>query len=216
MRVEDKSTTEDGNSDAIDPLTSSTAKARGHWMLLLLFIFFVLPLLLVALMYRFDWHPQGSSHGELISPPRLLQMPAQLLDAHGTSATPELWRDKWSMVYIADDCQQICNDRLHIMRQLHVSLAKDISRVQRVLLTPSHDLESIQRQYPDLLILGQSAGALAELRQQFDLPNEPAGSADRIYLVDPLGNLMMNYPGTIPAGEIRKDLTRLLAYAWAG
>jgi cytochrome oxidase Cu insertion factor (SCO1/SenC/PrrC family) len=214
MSVEDTSTTEHKNAD--DPLMPSTSKSRGRWMLLLLFAFFVLPLLLVVLMHRFDWHPQGSSHGELISPPRLLQTPAQLLDARGTLATPALWRDKWSMVYIADDCQQTCNDRLHIMRQLHVSLAKDISRVQRVLLTPSHDLEGIQKQYPDLLILGQSAEALAELRQQFDLPHEPAGSADRIYLVDPLGNLMMSYPSTIPAGEIRKDLTRLLAYAWAG
>ena len=214
MSVEDTSTTEHKNVD--DPLMPPTSKSRGRWMLLLLFAFFVLPLLLVVLMHRFDWHPQGSSHGELISPPRLLQTPAQLLDAHGTLAMPALWRDKWSMVYIADDCQQICNDRLHMMRQLHASLAKDISRVQRVLLTPSHDLASVQKQYPDLLILGQSAEALGELRQQFDLPDEPAGRADRIYLVDPLGNLMMSYPSTIPPGEIRKDLTRLLAYAWAG
>jgi cytochrome oxidase Cu insertion factor (SCO1/SenC/PrrC family) len=214
MSVEDTSTTEHKTAD--DPLMPSTSKSRGRWMLLLLFAFFVLPLLLVVLMHRFDWHPQGSSHGELISPPRLLQTPVQLLDQHGTLATPALWRDKWSMVYIADDCQQICNDRLHMMRQLHASLAKDISRVQRVLLTPAHDLASIQKQYPDLLILSQPAKALGELRQQFDLPNESAGRADRIYLVDPLGNLMMSYPNTIPPGEIRKDLTRLLAYAWAG
>ncbi len=214
MNIENTSTAT--HKDTGTPLTRSTAKPRGRWMLILLFVFFALPLLLVVLMHRYGWHPQGSSHGELITPPRLLQMPAQLLDAHGTPTTPELWREKWSMVYIAADCQQICHDRLYIMRQLHVSLAKDMSRVQRVLLTPSHDLASIQKQYPDLLILGQSAEALAALRQQFDLPNEPAGSADRIYLVDPMGNLMMNYPGTIPAGEIRKDFTRLLAYAWAG
>jgi ABC-type hemin transport system substrate-binding protein len=102
------------------------------------------------------------------------------------------------------------------MRQLHASLAKDISRVQRVLLTPSSNLESIQKQYPDLVILNQPSAELASLRQQFDLANAPAGNEDRVYLIDPLGNLMMNFPATISDADVRKDLIQLLAYAWAG
>jgi cytochrome oxidase Cu insertion factor (SCO1/SenC/PrrC family) len=167
-------------------------------------------------MHKYDWHPQGSSRGELISPARPLQMPPQLLDSHGAKVGQELWRDKWSMVYIANDCQQACTTRLHSMRQLHASLAKDISRVQRVLLTPSSNLESIQKQYPDLVILNQPSAELASLRQQFDLANAPAGNEDRVYLIDPLGNLMMNFPATISDADVRKDLIQLLAYAWAG
>ena len=199
-----------------NPLTSNTTKPSGRWMLLLLFAFFAVPLLLVMLMHRFDWHPQGSSHGELVSPARQLQTPSQLLDAHGTPVGSALWRDKWSMVYITNDCQQNCNERLHVMRQLHVSMAKNIDRVQRVMLTSSDHLERVQEQYPDLLILNQPMNELTKLRQQFDLPGKPAGSEDRIYFVDPLGNLMMSYPITIAPAEIRKDLSRLLAYSWAG
>lgn len=203
-----------------DPLTTDShkerSKPRGRWMLLLLFAFFALPLLLVVVMHKYDWHPQGNSRGELIAPPRLLKTPPQLLDAQGVAVKPELWHDKWSMVYIANDCQQACNERLHIMRQLHASLAKDIGRVQRVLLTPSSNLESIRQQYPDLVILNQPAAELAILRQQFDLPGVPSGSEDRVYLVDPLGNLMMSYPSSIAVADVRKDLIRLLAYAWAG
>lgn len=203
-----------------DSLTADTnkerTKRRGRWMLLLLFVFFALPLLLVVAMHKYDWHPQGNSRGELISPPRLLRMPPQLLDAHGAAVKQELWHDKWSMVYIANDCQQACNERLYTMRQLHASLAKDIGRVQRVLLTPSSSLDGIQQQYPDLIILNQPAAELAILRQQFDLPGVPSGSEDRVYLVDPLGNLMMSYPANVAVADIRKDLIRLLAYAWAG
>lgn len=185
-------------------------------MLLLLFVFFALPLLLVVAMHKYDWHPQGSSRGELVSPARLLQMPSELLDVHGAAVKPGLWHDKWSMVYITNDCQQACSNRLHIMRQLHASLAKDIDRVQRVLLIPASNLESIQTLYPDLVILNQPVTELAKLRQQFDLPGVPAGSEDRVYLVDPLGNLMMSFPANISAADIRKDMVRLLAYAWAG
>lgn len=203
-----------------DSLTSDnnkeSNKPRGRGMLLLMFLFFALPLLLVVAMHKYDWHPQGSSRGELISPARPLQMPPQLLDSHGAKVGQELWRDKWSMVYIANDCQQACTTRLHSMRQLHASLAKDISRVQRVLLTPSSNLESIQKQYPDLVILNQPSAELASLRQQFDLANAPAGNEDRVYLIDPLGNLMMNFPATISDADVRKDLIQLLAYAWAG
>lgn len=191
-------------------------KSRGRWMLLLLLVFFAMPLLVVVAMHKYDWHPQGNSRGELISPARSLHVPAQLVDAHGAAAKQELWHDKWSMVYISNDCLQACNDRLHMMRQLHASLAKDISRVQRVLLTSASNLDGIQKQYPDLVILNQPAAELASLRQQFDLPGVPAGNDDRIYLVDPLGNLMMSYPVNISATDIRKDLVRLLAYAWAG
>ena len=203
------------DSLAIDNQVSN--KPRGRWVLILMFLFFALPLLLVVAMHKYDWHPQGGkSHGELITPARLLEMPPQLLDAHGIALRPELWHDKWSMVYIANDCQQACQVRLHGMRQLHASLAKDIGRVQRVLLTSSSNLESIQKLYPDLIILNQPATNLASLRQQFDLPNAVAGNEDRIYLVDPLGNLMMNFPANIADADIRKDLIRLLAYAWAG
>lgn len=199
-----------------EPLIANTSKPKGRWVLLLLVAFFAVPLLLVMLMHHFDWHPQSNSQGQLITPPRLLQTPAQLLDVRGLPIQPDFWRDKWSMVYIADDCEQMCADRLHSMRQLHVSLAKDINRVQRVFLTTSSNLEGIQKQYPDLIILNQPADALKSLTQQFDLPDAPAGKTARIYLVDPLGYLMMSYPTTIPPAAIRKDLTRLLTYAWAG
>jgi hypothetical protein len=102
------------------------------------------------------------------------------------------------------------------MRQLQVSMDKDMGRLQRVLLTNSQNIASIQQQYPDLLILSKPESALNEFRQQFDLSGAPAGSASQIYLVDPLGNLMMHFPSTLPPIEMRKDLVRLLAYAWAG
>jgi hypothetical protein len=102
------------------------------------------------------------------------------------------------------------------MRQLHVGLAKEISRVQRIWLV-SDALSpalagQLQDQYPDLVIL-QNAATLAA---QFDLPGVPAGAGGRIYLVDPVGHLMMHYARDAQPSGIHKDLMRLLTYSWTG
>lgn len=189
---------------------------RGRWMLLWLFIFFAAPLIMVTLMYQLDWHPAGSSRGEMLSPPRLLAMPAAMLESGAQPVAADFWKERWSMVYIADQCDERCSKRLYDMRQIHASLAKNVNRVQRVLITQQTDVASIRQRYPDLVILQPSTAALPELTQQFDLADAPAGNAARVYVVDPLAYLMMSYPASIPASDIRKDLGRLLAYAWAG
>lgn len=191
-------------------------KWPGRWMFLLLVVFFSVPLLAVVLMHQYNWHPQSRSHGDLVTPPVPLNVPGKLMNAQGIYVDPELLKDKWSMVYIAHDCEATCAERLHVMRQLHASLAKDIKRVQRVLIVNEDDVREIHQQYPDLLIFNQPEPELAALRQQFDLQDQPPGSDRRIYLVDPLGNLMMSFPESIPAADIRKDMIRLLAYSWAG
>jgi hypothetical protein len=40
--------------------------------------------------------------------------------------------------------------------------------------------------------------------------------SNRIYLVDSLGYLMMSYPANMALADVRKDITRLLRYSWAG
>ncbi|MES2552373.1 MAG: hypothetical protein V4588_01795, partial [Pseudomonadota bacterium] len=153
-----------------DKAASPETRSRGRWILLLLLVFFAVPLLLVVVMHQYDWHPQGSSHGELIAPARQVAMPAGLLSASGQPINPEMWRDKWSMVYIADECTAVCLQRIHSMRQLHVSFAKDIERMQRVLITNSRETAALQQQYPDLVILNQPDSAIVDLVRQFSAP----------------------------------------------
>jgi len=189
---------------------------KGRWTLALLFLFFAVPLVAVMLMHHFEWHPKGSSHGELISPAVALKMPEGLMDSQGQKVTAAVWADKWSMVFVTDECAEICLERLHDMRQLHVSFAKDIDRVQRVLISSTLKSDELKKQYPDLLIINQPAANLTDLTAEFNIAGVDASRDNRIYLVDPLGNLMMSYPLSIPVAEIRKDMGRLLRYSWAG
>lgn len=185
-------------------------------MLLCMLIFFVTPIIAVIAMYKMDWRPKGESIGELVVPARLLTMNYVLMSSDGSVVQPDLWKDKWSMVYIAGNCEAICKNKLHDMRQLHVSLYKEIPRMQRVLITTSQDVMQLKQDYPDMLVLNQPATEITALSDQFNVNNESSMSADRVYLVDPLGHFMMSYaPATDPA-LIRKDITRLMRYSWAG
>jgi len=200
--------------EPVSEINKGEEKRRGRRMLLLLIALFALPLLIVATMYQFEWQPGGASHGQLISPPQPLQL-LELQTLQGKNFGAVQWKDKWSLVYISrQGCDADCTAQLHDLRQIHASLHKEISRVQRVLLIASGDkdgnLASVQQQYPDLTILA-SPGA-QQLAGQFG----SAGQTGNVYLVDPLGNVMMRYPQGYQAKGLRKDLMRLLTYSWAG
>lgn len=187
-------------------------------MLVFLVLLFTLPILVVLAMYQLDYRPGGASHGELIAPPKALQL-AAMQDTQGKPFAAEQWKTNWHVVYVSTSgCAAECRKQVHLLRQIHVSLNKEIDRVQRILIVPSAaapaELDALQKQYPDLVILaGTDAAALA---QQFDLPGQPAGTSGRVYLVDPLGNLMMSYPAGFDPKGLREDMTRLLKYSWIG
>jgi hypothetical protein len=191
-------------------------QGRGRLMLISMLIFFVTPIVVVIAMYKLDWRPQGASVGELVVPARLLNMPQTLLLSDGKLVPAKLWKDKWSMLYVAGDCAEQCNRKLHDMRQLHVSLYKEIPRMQRVLVTTSQDVTKLKQTYPELLIVNQPVVEISALSEQFKISDAPAMSADRIYLIDPLGHLMMSFAPNTDAALIRKDITRLMKYSWAG
>lgn len=188
---------------------------KGRLMLMSMVIFFIAPIVAVVAMYKLDWRPEGESIGELV-PARLLSVDVGLKQHDGTQVSSALWKDKWSMVYVSEQCEDVCKQKLHVMRQLHVSLYKDIPRMQRVLLTTTADVAQIKKDYPDMLIFNQPVESVADLTQQFDVNNAPAVSSDSIYLVDPLGHLMMRYAPSVEPRLLRKDITRLMKYSWAG
>lgn len=189
---------------------------KGRIVLVLMLTFFVVPLVVVMLMYKFNWMPHSESVGELVRPARLLNSEPALQDQAGQALPSDFWKTRWSIVYIADDCEAVCLAKLHDMRQLHVSLYKDMPRAQRVLITRTQDVAAIKRDYPDLIVLNQPTEAIAPLTAQFKVGNEGVASSKRLYLVDPLGHFMMSYQASLPLATVRKDVTRLLRFSWAG
>jgi len=191
-------------------------QAKGRMVFLLMLTFFVVPIIVVILMYQLNWKPEGASAGELVKPPRLLQIPTALTSNQATPQNHLLWKEKWSIVYLAAACEATCMQKLSDMRQLHVSLYKDIPRTQRILLTNTQNITEIKRLFPDLIVVNQPSADVAQLMQQFSVNESQPATSQHLYLVDPLGHLMMRYESNVPLASVRKDVARLLRYSWAG
>jgi cytochrome oxidase Cu insertion factor (SCO1/SenC/PrrC family) len=197
-------------------LTELAMQSKGRKVFMLMVVFFVVPVIVVILMYQFNWKPNGNSLGELVNPPRLLSEPKELTDDQGIVLSDQFWKTKWSVVYVAAECEQVCLNKLHDLRQLHVSLYKDIERTQRVLITNTQDVTKIKHDYPDLIVINKPETNVSNLVQEFQIKVENPMASNRIYLVDSLGYLMMSYPASFPLADVRKDIIRLLRYSWAG
>jgi hypothetical protein len=74
----------------------------------------------------------------------------------------------------------------------------------------------LQEHFPGQVIVALGDQGAMALLETFELDAKQPLDAGRIYLVDPLGHLMMSYePGDEPRGMI-KDLERLLKYSGLG
>jgi hypothetical protein len=202
--------TETNNTEYLDQ------QHRGRLILIFTLIFFITPIVAVVAMYKLDWRPKGESVGELVIPVKTLSMYPSLINSDGNAVSINLLKDKWSMVYITTDCDMRCKDKLHQMRQLHVSLYKEIPRMQRVLITTSSEVTDIKQNYPDLFIVNQPKTDVISFSEQFNIHDESSISAGRIYLIDPLGQLIMSYSASTSPALVRKDITRLMKYSWTG
>jgi len=186
---------------------------RSRLTLVVVFALFFAPFLAAWFMnFIADWRPAATNqHGELIRP----VLPAAELAlqdaASGAAVDSAFWEGHWTLLYVpAGACGEDCARMGYVMRQLRLAQGKNIDRVQRALVVTGGDdarRAELAEHYPGmaLLVPAPAAGPHAGL---------PRGG--RLYLVDPLGNVMMHYaPDTEPRGII-KDLERLLRISYVG
>lgn len=193
--------------------------------LVLLGLLFVAPVLVAWLMHMSGeggWRPEGTTNrGTLVQPPRPLTLPAGLSGAAGEAIGEDYLRGKWTLLYIDDaDCTEACVYNLYKMRQVRLSQGENIRRVQRLfLVAEAASLEPLQAalaENPQLKTALLSREQVEALAPRFAMDEAPVPGAERVYLVDPLGNLMMYYqPDAEPRGMI-KDLQKLLKYSRIG
>lgn len=179
-------------------------------------LFFVPVVAAFWLYFSSAWRPAaGAQHGELIEPPRPLPQLALTLP-DGSLASPDSLRGRWNLVYLGDGpCTELCMAAFTALRAVRLALNKDSARVRRVLL---HAGDCCAPEFPvpadeDLLVLGAPGPEGEAFLALF--PPAPGGGAG-IYIVDPLGNLMMKYAASGATQGLLKDLERLLRLSRIG
>ena len=185
----------------------NNAQLRGRLTLLAISALFIAPIVLAMYLYFSGgtWRPaENTQHGNLIMPPIVLP------DIALSPATGDYrFREVWSLLVVAENqCDNDCVAALEHARQIRLSLGPKMTRLQTVFVPGTTDLINAT-EFPVLIITEpESSATLRKLTG--------TGSNGQIFLVDPLGNLMMSYPPGTEMGDVRKDLGHLLKLSGIG
>lgn len=186
-------------------------RLTAGWQLALLAAVFFLPLLVASWLYFQGraFAPSGrTNHGALLEPI------ANLEDLLPDSRLTALSGNKWLLVYVHEDaCGDACRDALYRLRQSHLMLGPEMDRVRRVFLHGPHppDRVFLDREHAGLATLEDPAAA-ALLAEKRPAALAPGG----LYLVDPLGNLVMYFAPDVAPGDMVDDIEHLLELSRIG
>jgi hypothetical protein len=184
-------------------------KQSGNWKLFAVLAVCAAPMIASYLTYYVIKPQSRTNYGALIDP-RAYPIPAlgtATLDGKPAALTE--FKGKWVMLQVdTADCADYCKKKLFEMRQLRLMQGKDMDRIERLwLVTDKQPLETmLMREYDGTRMLRADPQAVKNW-----LPVEQGAKVeDHLYLIDPLGNLMMRFPKDADPNKVKKDLVKLL------
>jgi cytochrome oxidase Cu insertion factor (SCO1/SenC/PrrC family) len=134
----------------------------------------------------------------------LFQTPVQVSDLnvmhdHGAFDA----KGHWWLLQVANGCDQACHDTMGILHQIHVALGKEADRVQRGIIALAKPKSGSKVGHQDAqlayLYLQQSSASKVSLWHN-----------GGIYVVDPLGNVVMRFDAKVSPKLLLKDMKWLL------
>jgi hypothetical protein len=198
-------------------LNTAEPRKRRRLVLGLLALLFLAPVGVAFYLYYGGWRATGDvSHGDLITPARPLPE-VSLSGPDGAQSAP-VFAGKWSLIYSDDGrCDADCRHALYVTRQVRLALNQNLDRVQRVFLYRGDCCEQpyFTAEQADLIArdLDSAGGQTLSVILGASVP---AHDAQRIFVADPLGNLVLSYPADADPRGIIADLKKLLKLSHIG
>ena len=193
--------------------------------LLIIAAMFLFPLLLAWMMYTgiVEFKPVSTRNlGSLVVPPvpvdwsvtSLLSLEA---DGAGNSNQGfDEFNEHWVLLQaVPASCDESCLMRVSALRQIHLASGHKQTQFRLALLldqsSPADQAKNLLAIYPQYRLIRDSSGLLQErlagIERKFSGQN---GSAGGVFMIDPLGNIMMHYDADGDPNDIKQDLKRLL------
>jgi len=200
------------------------ARAASRKKLVWIFALFFLPLLLATLWFQVvrtgSINLGSKSNGELIAPAVPFTEFSLTEQGSNTAFSLDDVRGKWTILYVPGAaCDAECQNTLHDIRQARLALNHRMERVQRVMLVEQQtefNAEVTDAQIGLRIVGGDQQSVSGFVDQVSAAQSKMEPKANIIYLIDPLGNLMMRYtPDQLPR-PLFKDLKHLLKVSRIG
>jgi len=183
------------------PASAAPRAGGGRRTLLLIAAVTLAPVVASYTIYYLFPRESGANYGTLLptAPAPAIQGRAQ----DGTAFRLEDLRGRWVLLAVgAGDCDAACERKLYATRQARTMQGREQDRIVRVWLVVGDAPipAALLAQHPGLVVV----------RVPDAVPALFPGGAEALYLIDPLGNLVLRYPEDPDVKGMAKDMTRLL------
>ena len=204
-------------------MTDKQEIRRSQRKLVVLLLVFLLPVIIAFVMHlNPQWLPKSTkNNGMLFSPVVSLHNFMLRTQADKPFSLADM-RGKWSLVYIGGtSCDKACQETLFKARDSRWAQGTEALRVNYYYLVAadkfSGDLAALMKANPGLIMLHGGATQRDPLIQQFRIDQkQQLGSDNRLYLVDPNGNILLHYPYGFKDIGLMEDLKHLLKWSQIG
>lgn len=196
---------------------ASSPQTRSIKPLIWILIVSLAPVVAAFLVYyNPQWRPEGNvNYGTLVSPQRPMptasELPLTTLD--GKPYDLQQLKGQWLLV-AADggECPEACAKKLFILRNTHAMTGKNVDRLKRVwFITDDAPVpEKVLDAYKGTVMLRVKPADLQKYLTTAQGGEGAQGLKEPIWIVDPLGNLILRYPKDPDPLKVRKDIGKLL------
>ncbi len=186
-------------------------RKAGYLMLAIV----VVPMVLAYVMYHtgIGLTGKGQANGIILNPPRAVTE----LVVRESQALENIYKSemkRWRIVVpITFPCEEACQQRLYLSRQVHIALHKNIEHVERLLVFLDEDpgsefLEMLRQEHPGTIQVSARRSDFVNFFKPFKEFDNLA--TDNMYLVDSDGWVMMAYQPQHTGKHILDDIKKLL------
>ncbi len=173
--------------------------------LLLLLALMCAPVVISYALYFLDYKPESKHYGDLIPIVKVTGKATNQVD--NTILRIKDLHGKWVLVTIdSGHCDEACQQKLYFMRQVRLVQGKQKHRIERLWLINDDVI-------PDAELVKEYEGTFFAKAQDSEILGfieTKEIQTKHIYLIDPMGNLMMRFPENVDGTKMGHDIKRLL------
>lgn len=172
---------------------------------LLLLALMCAPVVISYTLYFLEYRPESKHYGDLIPVVKVTGKATNQAD--NTILRMKDLHGKWVLVTVdSGSCDEACQQKLYFMRQVRLVQGKEKHRIERLWLINDDVV-------PDAELTKQFEGTFfvnAKDSEILSFIDTKEIQTKHIYLIDPIGNLMMRFPENVDGTKMGHDIKRLL------
>ncbi|MBS0587483.1 MAG: hypothetical protein JSS37_05880 [Proteobacteria bacterium] len=186
-------------------MLSEEIKKSNRRKFLLLLALMCAPVMISYMLYFFEYKPNSTHYGDLLPVKKVSGKGTNLVDS--TILRMKDLHGKWVLVTVdSGHCDEYCKEKLYFMRQVRMVQGKEKHRIERLWLINDDIAPNVEliKEYEGTFFVNAKDSEILGFIESTETQTK------HIYLIDPIGNLMMRFPEKVDGTKMGRDLKRLL------